>query len=246
VSAPRPFVLAALVGAVALAAVLRAVDLGAAKTERPSLLRFRAGEKWRVQDTVAAQVPDPQTGRPLTPTTRGVFDYRVEEVLPDGGAVVTASLVSAEAGTSLARMNPLPTAGKPEQALLIARDGVVYGLYGDPAERQGLRKAAGVDEWLEAAKAAKPWLFYKLPSGEIEVGQEAERWEGGEFWTIKRLADQTLRGKTCAVYGAKLTQGDVTVEERTWFHSGGGVPLKREVSERRTKNVSSSLTQVRL
>ena len=222
------------------------VTLQAEKSDAPGFFRYRRGESWKLEDTVWAQVPDPQTGQALTPTTRGLFQYRVSRLLPDGSVVLGAKVLSLKAGTSFARLTPIPIERpeKPEQYMVLAQNGSVYGPYTDAGDKAALEAAKGLDEWV-AAKKQSPWLWYKIPAEPLEVGKSVTRQLGRESWAITREKDEVVNGLPCRVYSAKLEQGRQKVTETTWYYTEGGYPVKREILEKR-KEVSSTLTQLRL
>ena len=119
---------AARLGFAILLAALGALAVApprAEKTDPAGFFRYRKGESWKLEDTVWAQVPDPQTGQALTPTTRGLFQYRVSRLMPDGSVVLGAKVLSLKAGTSFSRLNPIPIEHpeKPEQLMVLAQDG---------------------------------------------------------------------------------------------------------------------------
>jgi len=232
------------------AALVVAVALGRAwakKSTTTFTVDYEPGESWSIEDTLRARIPDPQTGLPLTPTTRGIFRYRVEKVLGDGGIVVEARVVSMKAGSSLSKMNPVPLEyqGQAERLLVIAKDGSVYGLFGDAARKRVVLESKGVAAWL-AAVPQKPWFWYKIPSAPIKVGAKTSRSVGDETWTITRQADEVVDGAACAVFEARLDQEALKVVETTWLSRDQGRPIRREIVEKRAKDVSSTLTQVRL
>lgn len=219
----------------------------AKKSTTTILMDYEAGESWSIEDTLRARIPDPQTGNPLTPTTRGIFRYRVEKLLGDGSVVVVARVVSMRAGSSLSKMNPIPVEhpGHPERLLVMGRDGSVYGLFGDAARRRGVLESEGLAAWLAAAPQ-KPWFWYKIPSDPLKIGGKTSRKVGAETWTIVRLDDEVVDGAECAVFEAKLEGEALNVVETTWLSRAEGRPIRREILEKRAKNVSSTLTQVRL
>lgn len=217
------------------------------RTEPPSLLKYKPGDSWTLEDTLRAQIPDPQTGAALTPTTRGLFRYRVDKVLPDGSVVVFAKVVSLKAGSSLRKLNAISVEypEKPEQGMIMSPEGGVYGLYGDAARKKAVTEAEGVEAWLSSRPQAL-WYWYKIPETSMRVGGKVIRKKDDEVWTIRRQDDEVVSGITCAVYEARLEQEALQVMETTWFAHDLGYPVRREISEKRAKNVSSTLTQVRL
>lgn len=228
-----------------LAMLLAGVRLRASKPEADQLL-LREGEAWSSEDTLLARIPDPQTGSALTPTTRGVFRYRVEKVLEDGSAVLSARVVSLHGGSSRARLAPLQVdhPPKPDQYLLMTAEGRVYGPFA-AERRDDLLASRGADAAL-SRRPTPPWILYKLPLAPLDVGETAPRTLGAEKWTITRLEDEEVGGSACAVYEARFVSGPVRVVETTWFQRGARVIRKREISERRARDVTSTLTQVRL
>ncbi len=223
-----------------------AVAPRAEKEDGAGVFRYRKGESWKLEDTVWAQVPDPQTGQALTPTTRGLFQYRVSRLMPDGSVVLGAKVLSLKAGTSFQRLNPIPIERpeKPEQLMVLAQDGSVYGPYTQDSDKAALASAKGLGDWI-AAKREAPWLWYKIPASPLDVGKSADRQLGRENWTITREKDEVVNGLPCRVYVAKLEKGRQKITETTWYYTEGGYPVKREIHEKR-KEVSSTLTQLRL
>jgi hypothetical protein len=228
---------------------LGAAGLHAKREEPPSLVQYQAGQSWSFEDTLRAQIPDPQTGLPLTPTTRGVFRYRVERELSDHSVVLAAKVVSLKAGSSEKRLETVPVEhpDRPEQLMIASVGGEVYGPFADADRKKALRQAADLDAFFGGEDRPAPLVSYKLPIKKLRVGKTATRSFGSENWTVRRLEDEDIGGVTCRVYEAELEGGlAIKVVETIWFDQEKGVPLRRKIVEKRAKNVSSTLTQVRL
>jgi len=234
-----------LVGTAAVALLLSTRSSGARKTE-PDRLRMEAGQSWSIQDTLLTRIVDPQTGVALTPSVRGVFRYTVEKNLADGSSVIGVKIVSLQGGTSLKSLAHLPVDHpvRPEQDLLVTPDGKLYGLY-PLADRAKLSASPGAADWL-LTKPGPTWVWYKFPGKPINVGSRVQRKFKDETWDIARLDDESLGDVDCSVYEAKLKAAATTVVETTWFDRGTGTVVKRELTEKRTKGVYATLTQVRL
>lgn len=237
----------ALGAAAAAGLAFCAAALHAKRTPPPALVRYLPGDSWTLEDTLRAQIPDPQTGDALTPTTRGLFRYRVERELSDRSVVLVAKVVSLKAGSSEKKLDPIPVdhPDKPEQYMLASADGEIFGPYPDGPQRRALQGASDLEGFFGSQGRPAPWITYKVPAKSLRVGGKATREVGGETWTVRRLDDAVVGGVNCGVYEAEL-EGALKVVETTWFDHERGRPVRRKIVERRAKNVSSTLTQVRL
>lgn len=211
----------------------------------PQKFRFRSGDRWGLLDTFRARIPDPQTGKSLTPTTRGKFDYKVEKILSDGAALIRTTGLEFESGPSLRELTPVEVKPKPVQYVLATPHGMVYGPY-KKNQRKRLGKIKSIRSWVLAGQDARLWVWHKVPAGRIKVGQAVRRRLGKESWVIHRMKDGKLDGRRCQIYRAHLERVDVEVIETTWFDANRGIVLQKTISETRSKDVSSKLIQKRL
>lgn len=234
-------VLVALVMTVAGGARLWAV-----RTAQRQPFQYAAAQEWKFEDYLMARIPDPQTGKPLTPTTKGLFFFNVRRILPDGTALVGARIVRLQSGVSANKLNPVPVnpPEKPDQLMLMTKEGVVYGPYAQGEDKKSLEAVASLNAWFERGRSRKPWVWHKVAP--LEVGRSVKRQMGGESWTITRGTDDVVGGVLCDVYKARLDRGDIEVVETTWFYAAEGYVVKREIDEKRAKNVSSRLLQQRV
>jgi hypothetical protein len=148
------------------------------------LLKFSPGQSWKLEETMAME------GMPLN---RSTLEYKVAKVFPDGSAIVKWKAIKAESGPSVEKLTAQksPMLNREFQTLLTPA-GESYQIQGKAGDSKSIKAAAQM-------KDADP-----LPASPLAVGEKKEVSWDDQKWSVTRLPDDQVNGKTCAVYEAKL------------------------------------------
>lgn len=207
----------------------------------PTALRFSLGQAWTVRDNFMAQIPDPQTGKVLTPTAGGLFNYTVEKLYPNAFALISMETKELRSGISPEQLKlvPIPADKKPIVSFLVMTpSGFVYGPY-PKADGAELKETSDIEAWLRLAGRSVKFFFYKLPSRGLKEGEQLRLQAGRDIWAVRRMPDE----KGLQIYRAYTARDKVRVDETLWLDARRGAVVKRQVSEKRGKGLNAVLVQ---
>ncbi|MBI4052340.1 MAG: hypothetical protein HY400_07520, partial [Elusimicrobia bacterium] len=206
------------------------------------VLKWKSAQTWQIEETMAMQMPDMTTGKTITQFSKGLIQYKVTKLFPDGTALISKKIMKAESGPALESLTPQPEGPlNKEQFILMTKSGLTYMLQTKmepsspeeammmeniPDEVGMLKKAKTTKEWF-ATQERSPLDFYKLPLKSLKAGGTTTRKDENREWKITRLKDEAVNGATCEVYEAKFDP----ITETTWFNRAGGYVAKRKLAQ---------------
>ena len=207
-----------------IAVIILCSGLFAEEKEGGPVLSFKNGMSYNIQET--SKMPNQ--------TMRNLWKFTVIKVFPDKSALIEFVIEKMETGPSPDALKEKTDSSMKDrkQYYLYTKNGLIYivggGMPGTGNEIDELKKAGDTKKWF-INQQRFPMDWYKLPLKKIAINSSATRSLPGEDqkWTIKRLKDENIAGKSLEVYEAKDSTGSVT--EICWYDPAEKIVIKRKM-----------------